>query len=247
MSERVIASDWKQWLIILVIVMAPSSVAGQNGLEAKLDQSVDFTPVRGTVREQLVQVAQHYKIPMGIEWVLQSEQKKVKPVAGQSLTVMVLLNSILQAAPEYSLNVTNGVVSVIHSRYARDSRNFLNLRIGEFTLSNANVFDASAELRLMIRATLHPELFVGGSNGGYGYGIPDENGLDIKNISFSGKDLSVRDKLNRIVSSNGNTLWLVNIAPARMMKDEPFFAQFDADQERNFSWTIIPFNKSTPK
>jgi hypothetical protein len=43
-----------------------------------------------------------------------------------------------------------------------------------------------------------------------------------------------RDVLERIVSSNGNTLWLVNIAPSRMMKNEPFFAQFDATQERDF-------------
>jgi hypothetical protein len=30
-----------------------------------------------------------------------------------------------------------------------------------------------------------------------------------------------------------------------MMKNEPFFAQFDANQERDFFWTIIPFGKST--
>ena len=245
MLERLIASHWKEWWIILVILVVPSAVAAQDGLEAKLARIPDFTPVRGTVREQLVQVARHYKVPMGIEWALQSEEKEVKPVVGHALTVMALLNSILQAAPEYSLNVRNGVVHVSYTRYTVDSRNFLNLRIAEFTLTNANVFDASAELRLKIRATLHPELFAGGSNGGYGYGIPDENGFDIENISFSGKDLTVRNILNRIVTSNGNTLWLVNIAPSRMMKHEPFFAQFDADQERGFSWTIIPFNKST--
>lgn len=246
MLDRLIVGNWKRLWIIFVITMAPLGVAAQD-LEAKLHQRADFTPAAGNVREQLVQAAQHYKIPMGIEWVLQSQEKQVKLVPGEASTVMALLQLILQAAPEYSMTMKNGVVNVSDSRYAVDSRNFLNLRIGEFKLTNADVFDAEFELRLKIRKTLHPERYVGGTVGGYGYGIPDENGLDIKNISFSGKNLSVRDILDRIVSSNGNTLWLVNIAPSRMMKDGPFFAQFDADQERNFTWTIIPFNKSTPK
>jgi len=228
MLDRLIGGNWKRLWIILVITLVPPGVAAQD-LEAKLRQRADFTPVAGSVREQLVQVAKHYNIPMGIEWVLQSQEKQVKLVPGEASTVMALLQLILQAAPEYSMTTRNGVVNVSYSRYAVDSRNFLNLRIGEFKLINANVFDAAAELRLKIRKTLHPERYVGGTVGGYGYGIPDENGLDIQNISFSGKDLSVRDTLDRIVSSNGNTLWLVNIAPSRMMKDEPFFAQFDAN------------------
>ena len=239
-----IGSNWKKLWIILVIAIASHGTSAQD-VEAKLAQRADFTPAAGSVPEQLVQVAQHYKIPMGIEWVLQPKEKHVNVAAGEASTVMVLLKSILQATPEYSMTVRNGVINVSYRRYAVDSRNFLNLRIGEFNLINANVFDAAAELRLKIRATLHPERFVGGTSGGYGYGVPDENGLNIQNISFSGKDLTVRDILDRIVSTNGNTLWLVNIAPAKMMKNEPFFAQFDANQERDFFWEIIPFNKST--
>lgn len=237
-------SNWKKLWIILFITMVPYEISAQD-VEAKLAQRADFTPAAESVREQLVQVAQHYKIPMGIEWVLQPEEERANSVAGGASTVMALLNSILQAAPNYSMTVRNGVVNVSYKRYAEDSRNFLNLRIGEFSLNKANVFDAAAELRFKIKARLHPERFAGGTNGGYGYGVPDENGLDVQSISFSGKNLNVRDILDRIVSTNGNTVWLVNIAPSRMMKNEPFFAQFDANQERDFFWTIIPFGKSS--
>lgn len=231
------ASNWKKWLIILFITMSPHGISAQD-VEAKLAQRAEFTPSAGSVQEQLIQVAQHYKIPMGIEWVIQPEKEHVKPIAGS--TVMTLLSSILQSAPNYSITVRNGVVNVSDSRYTRDSRNFLNLLIGEFSQNKANVFGASAELRFKIHRVLHPERFVGGSTQGYGYGVPDEHGLDIGNISFSAKDATVRDILDRIVAANGNTLWLVNIAPSRMMKTAPFFAQFDADQEGSFFWTIIP-------
>lgn len=244
MLGRLIGSNWNRFWIILIIALTAPGAAAQD-VEAKLAQRADFVPAAGRVREQLVQVAQHYKIPMGIEWVLQPDEKEVKLVAGGAPTVMALLNLILQANPDYSLTVRRGVVSVRDSRYTVDSRHFLNLRIGEFSLTKANVFDAEFELRFKIHATLHPERYVGGMNGGYGYGIPDENGLDVQNISFSGKNLTVRNILDRIISSNGNTLWVVNIAPSRMMKNEPFFAQFDANQETDFSWKVMPFNKPT--
>lgn len=156
------------------------------------------------------------------------------------------MNLILKSTPDYSLAVREGVVNVSDSRYATDSRNFLNLRIGEFSLTNSNVFAAEFELRYRIHATLHPELYARGMNGGYGYGFPDETGLAVKNISFAGKNLTVRTILDEVVLGNGNTLWVVNIVPSRMMKkEERFFAQFDVDQEIDFTWQILPFNKST--
>jgi hypothetical protein len=238
------ACEWKRLWIIFVITLAAGGTSAQE-LEARLTQRADFIPAEGTMREQLIQVAQHYKIPMGIEWVLQPKEKQVKLGVREAPTVMALLELILQSAPEYSLTVRRGVVSVSNSRYTVDSRNFLNIRIDEFSLKKANVFDAEAELRFKIRATLHPELYANGMNGGYGYGVPDENGFDVKTISFSGEDLTVRDILDRIVSANGNSLWMVNIVPSRMMKDEPFFAQFDNDEPASFIWRILPFRKST--
>lgn len=230
--------------IYKVIAVAPVLTAAQY-LEARLGQRADFIPASGTVRDQLVQVAQHYKIPMGIEWVLQSEEKHVKLDVSEAPTVLALLNLILQSAPYYSLTVREGVVNVSDNRYAVDSRNFLNIRIGEFSLTNANVFSAEFDLRFRIHATLHPERYAGGMNGGYGYGFPDEDGLAVKNLSFAGKDLTVRNILDRIILGNGNALWVVNIAPSRMMKkEERFFAQFDVDQEIDFVWKVLPFNKS---
>lgn len=183
---------------------------------------------------------------MGIEWVLQSEEKQVKLGVDAAPTVPALLRLILQSAPDYSLTVNEGVVNVGDHRYATDSRNFLNLRIGEFSLTNADVYGAEFELRYRIHATLHPERDAGGMNGGYGHGVPDESGFDVKNISFVGKDLTLRNILDRIVLGNGNTLWVVNIAPSRVMKkEERFFAQFDVDQDVDFVWRILPFNRST--
>lgn len=234
----------KLYAINIHRVITPTPPA--QPLEAKLAQRADFIPAAGTVRDQLVQVAQHYKIPMGIEWVLQPEEKQVKLAVSEAPSVMALLNLILQLAPDYSLTIREGVVNVSDSRYVTDTRNFLNLRIAKFSVTRVNVFAAEFELSDRIHATLHPERYAGGMNSGYGYGFPVEGGLDVMNISFSGQNLTVRNILDRIIAGNENTLWVVNIAPSRMMKNEDrFFAQFDSDQETDFTWKILPFSKST--
>lgn len=245
MLHRLSGWNWQQFWIILIVAFTPTVIAAQD-LEAKLAQRADFVPAAGSVREQLIQVAQHYKIPMGIEWAAKPEEKQVKLVAGEAPTVRALLDAILRATPDYSITIREGVVNVSDSRYVVDSLNFLNLRIDEFSVTRADVYSAGFQLRHKVRATLHPELFVGGSNGGYGHGFPDESGLQVRNISFSGKGLTVRDILNRIVSSNGNALWFVSIAPPAMMKNEPYYAQFEANEEGKFLWRIIPFINGIP-
>ena len=229
------------WMFLFILVMTNTTVA--QDVEARLAQKPDFTPTANTVRDQLVEIAQYYKIPMGIEWVDQPRPEPAPSISVEEPTVRAQLNSLLQSTPNYSLVVKDGIVSVSTKHYDADSNNFLNLNVGDFNISKANVFDAEAKLRSRIRTTLHPERYLGGSNGGYGYGVPREDGLDLKNVSFSGKDLTVRDILDRIVKSNGNTLWLVNIVPSRIMKNEPFFSQFDSQEETDFFWKIISFSR----
>jgi hypothetical protein len=125
-----------------------------------------------------------------------------------------------------------------------DGRNFLNLRIQEFSLSNANLIDASHKLRLAISLSQSPGLNYGG---GYGYGTPRDDGFDKNNISFSGQNLTVREILTKIAVANGNALWIVRLIPSQMMTNYSFFVQGPlSDEYRNatsFIWQFIPLGK----
>jgi hypothetical protein len=66
----------------------------------------------------------------------------------------------------------------------------------------------------------HPEKYTGGYNGGYGY--PGDDTLSIPNISFSRRNIAVRDVLNRIVKANGNSLWVVRLTAADINPRVPF-------------------------
>jgi hypothetical protein len=120
----------------------------------------------------------------------------------------------------------------------------LNLRIQEFSVSNANLIAASYKLRLAISLSLSSGLNYGG---GYGYGTSRDDGFDKNSISFSGRNLTVREILTKIAVANGNALWIVRLIPSQMMTNYPFFVQGPlSDEYRNatsFRWQFIPFGK----
>jgi hypothetical protein len=227
--------------VILLLVVGRILVVGQ-GLESKLSQKTDFVPSATSTKEQLIEVAQHYKIPVGIEWGnVNNRPAPHSPLAKQP-TVRDLISSILRDAPGYKLEIKAGVINIFDKSLKRSPRNFLNIRIPEYHVDKENIFGAQALLRLSIHKALNGERYESGSNGGYGFGIPRTDTFDIKNLSFSSENASVRDILNSIVGANGNALWSVELTPSRMMKTQPFFAQDEWGTNVDFVWRIVPFN-----
>jgi len=241
MSSKLRADCWIFARAVSVLLLVSGFAVAQN-LSSKLSQRADFIPNSKSPKNQLIELAQHYKLPMGIEWIGAPDQKERTLSIKAQPTVRAMIGMILQQTPGYILRIKNGVVNISIYSVAESPRNFLNLRIGEYYANKVNVFGAESLLRMAIARTLHPELYLGGTNGGFGYGVPREDGLDVKNISFSGTNLTVRDVLNTLVRENGNSLWVVELNVSKMMKDEPFFVQrsYGSDVQTHFTWQIIP-------
>jgi|GEM_PF-2877060 len=225
---------------VVIVLAVKGLVYGQN-LELKLSREASFVPQSTSVLEQLIEVAKYYQIPMGIEWVDQSDANVFTLPKDRQMTVQNLIAELLSHSQDYQAKVENGVLHIAQSTLATDTKNFLNLRISEFQVDKANLFGASFMLRMKIRMMLHPEQYAGGWNGGYGE--PSIYGFDIKNITVSGRNLTVREILNKIITANGNALWVVRLDPSKMMADEPFFAQGpvnkDGQSATGFYWQFI--------
>lgn len=220
------------------MLLAVSCCINAQSLESRLGRKASFIPHSESGLEQLISVAQFYKIPMGIEWANQTEPAiSARPVR-KGITVRGLINTILKRHVGYEARTENGVLHVVNPQFGASPQNFLNLRISEFLVKDANVFDAEASLKLKIDMTLHPERYAGGWNGGYG--SPRINGFDIENITFSGRNLSVREILNKIVVANGNAMWVVRFNPSNLILNERFFAQDEGGQSAGFHWRLIP-------
>jgi hypothetical protein len=240
-------------VLLIVLLWLSASAAGQTrrsdraSIEFKLSQETSFIPQSASALEQLTEAAQYYQLPMGIEWVGQSSIHVPKPLYASRRTVRSLIDTILQQVPGYRARVENGVLNIARAAITDTPKNFLNLRIPEFQVDRANLYDCNALLRLKINMMLHPELYKGGVGGGYGYGVPSEDRFDANSITFSGRNLTVREILNKIVAINGNTLWVVQLVPNKEMTGEPFFAQGPLDEAGrpplDFHWQFVPLDK----
>ncbi|HXG63489.1 MAG TPA: hypothetical protein VNO70_00180 [Blastocatellia bacterium] len=227
--------------VIGATLLLQGLTCGQS-LNSKLLQEASFVPKSTLAVDQLIEVAQHYQIPMGIEWIEQPGTNAPLLPQKKPKTVRDLLAAILQQSPGYRMKAIDGVLHIYNQKFVTDQRNFLNLRIPEFRLDRANVFDANARLRLQIKMTLHPELYARGWNGGYT--SPPGHTLDVENITFSGRNLTVREILSKISAANGNTLWVVFLDPSKRMAGERFYASGSVSGEAtDFHWRFIPLKK----
>ncbi len=225
-----------------VMVLAFSLVSKAQTLEAKLSQRVSFAPQSSSPLGQLLEVAQHYEIPMGIEWIDESEAGTKAPTLSKrdQQTVQDFINEILQGTQGYRAQKNAGVLNVARPRLAVSPKNFLNISIPEFQVRRATLFDAEALLRLKLEMFLHPERYAQGWNGGWG-NAPGSV-FDVQNATFSGHDLTVRQILNNIVAANGNALWIVHLTPSTTMATGRFFAQspYTTGGEERFYWQFVP-------
>src|ERR1041385_7486022 len=129
--------------VLVLILMAEGFAFGQSrSVGQKLLQKAAFVPKSTSAVGQLLEIARYYEIPMGIEFAEQSNTEvSALPVEDQR-TVQSLVDEILRGIPGYRAESYDGILHISNPTLEADPRNFLNLRISEFVISNASVFDA---------------------------------------------------------------------------------------------------------
>jgi hypothetical protein len=120
----------KLTILLTVLLWLSASAAGQTrgpdraSIESKLSQETSFVPQSASALEQLTEVAQHYQVPMGIEWIGQLDVRIPKPLYPSRRTVRSLIDTILQQVPGYRARVVNGVLNIARGGYYRYSKEF---------------------------------------------------------------------------------------------------------------------------
>lgn len=212
-------------------------------LESKLSQKALFIPKSKSALERLIEVARNYRIPMGLEWLEQSDGDDDSPFLNESYeTVRQLIHAILAHSPAYQVRTEEGILYIAQPFVAASHKNFLNLRISRYEVKDVNLFDAEEQLRIRINLLLFPQLYKNGYGGGYGY--PPDHVFTARNITASGSDLTIRSVLNKIAASSGNALWVVQLTPKELTSERSSWEQKRPDKyghaKINSRWRFIP-------
>lgn len=231
-------------LLSIVLLGTSSTIFGQS-LDQKLKQDcATYDSDKRTTLEQLIELAQRFKLPMGIEWVDRPGETTAKPIHLRDVSVKDVTSYILNQQAGYRFVVEDALIQVSATALADDPLNFLNSRFSSYSVQNDSLQEASYWLRVRIRRSLHP-----GQNGGGGFGGTSAQ-ADFNNptITFSMTNATVREILNRLVLAQGNSLWVVHLKPELLMDGEPFYAQAVSATTgkglSEFTWVLIPLSSS---
>jgi len=207
-----------------LLVWAGCGVAVRgDSLEEKLATVTDFVPKAVAPVDQLIEVAQRFKIPMAIEWVERASLDQTP--SSRKRSVRELIKEI--ASPEHRVEVDDGLVRIYSPTKSVHPFNFLNIRLERYTAKEADLFDAEDQLRWAIRFTLEPEKYRNGYNGGYGHAA--DHIFQITKFTLSESNVTIREVLNRIALAQGNALWVATIKSEDLEGYEPCWQRTRAD------------------
>ena len=191
-----------------------------QSLEEKLGAVTDYVPKAEAPLDQLVEIAQRFSIPMGIEW---AERAATAPpdqtLRSEKRSVRELIEEIAGTSPGYRVVVDDGLVRIYPLMEAVHPFNPLNIRLKNYRVKNDDLFAAEDALRWAIRFELEPAKYRNGYGGGYGYGA--DRILEIPKLTLSESDITIREVLNRLTLAHGNTLWVARIKSEDLEGDEP--------------------------
>lgn len=213
--------------LLTISFALPFSVRAQTVRE-KLQQPANYRLRATAPDEQLVEVAQHFKIPMAIEWLDE------KPATGQVAdlkfdkgSVLELIRAIVDRAPQENLIVEDRIVRVFPPSAFNNRLNFLNLRLKEYCVKDESVLGAEFAVRIEIDAMLYPKEFKHGFNGGYGGG---EKLLWIEAINICVYKPSIRQLLTEIAAQSGQAGWIAHLKPEELKGKNPFWKGVPIDE-----------------
>ena len=210
----------KMSLLILPFALS-SPICGQS-LETKLNRDLaSYDSNRATTLEQLLELAQRFQLPMGIEWVDTPNEKPARPIQERNIKLRDVISRILSAQDGYKFVVANGLVQVMANGIDADSLNFLNITLPSYGAKMKSLWEVSYWLQVRIKVYLHPERNFGGGFGGTSAQADFNN----RTITFSVVGSTVRQILNKIAVAQGNCLWVVHLNPSQLMEGERFYAQ----------------------
>jgi hypothetical protein len=237
--------------VVVAIPCVLSCLSAQT-LTEKLSQRADYMPAGPQPLDQLIDLAKHYQLPMGIEWIDEPESSASETnlqtppedppqaqLKNNRVTLLQLVRRMVAQIPGYTVSTAYGILLISKPGIAASEKNLLNLKMPAYRVRDADAHEAEFQLRLKIAMTLNPEAYANGYGGGYG-DAPDTP-LWIKNINIAGQGMTVREILSRIVEQNGHILWLVEFAPSKTNPDDSYFAQGEWPTPE-FHWLLIPLS-----
>lgn len=198
-------------LLLLLVLIQPGGISfaqeESHLLQAKLQTTLDnYTLNEDTFLQALTKVAGQFELPMGIVWI---KNQKTSPRINRRWTHVTLyqvMKTLVGSQPGYDFEVKNGVVRVFPHGDLEDKKSFLNIKIDEFEVKNEVAGWTNHRLHVLVKRIVSPPP---PSPPGAGEAWSFGSNADDRPVSFTLKNVTVRDVLDRLTLSSASKIWIV--------------------------------------
>jgi hypothetical protein len=210
-------------LIIFVLITYPGRAVRSSGDRQAMSLSHllsvrirEFGGENASMAHILVHLAYSQHLPIALEYIDHAALAAHPTPRLRGVTVGEALRTIVAVCPEYSVDVSHGVVEIYSPLARRDGSNLLNTIIPRFTVTNLDAGVASAALLDAVFAQRRPGMSVAHSVAGVGG----------ERLSLSVMNMPVYAILNKIIALQGGSIWTVTVPPQKLSepKDTPWHA-----------------------
>jgi hypothetical protein len=200
------------YLILSGLLGSTPSMASTHPIQAKLQTRVSTYSLRsGDFAHALISFADHFELPIGIEWVQSPETLSDVNQSWRDLTVSQMLKSMVKSQPGYIIEISGEIIHVFPEATHSSSQNFLNLKISNFKVKSQVVEVASHRLRDLVRSQVSQSEPKSQASRGIGYS--QATNLDDPRFSASIEDATVRQVLDKLITASDRKIWIVTLVP----------------------------------
>jgi hypothetical protein len=186
------------------IVSLANSPVVNHELTLKLKTPVrQYTLKASSFLEALMQVADQFRIPMGIAWVDTPPARTRVSLSLKSTTVEEIIEAIAKSQPGYSVQVSDGVVHIFSTQVPA-SQNFLLLKVDKFEARHEVVQMAQRRLRELVQDSVAPPM---PTRGGIAGSLITNVGEP--KISVDVNDAKVYQVLDSLAIASPKKVWVV--------------------------------------
>lgn len=196
-------------LATLVVPPAYSTQASSAYLSTRLDATVtQYSLAAPSLVHALHRLATDFKLPMGVEWVRDTDSLRPVRLSWDGVKVSQILAAVVAEYPPYRLSTEGAIIHVFHEDVRVSPSDPLALHLGPIDIRDEQLGVASAQrLRSTVSRARQPRL-PAGEAGSAATGFGGD-----KRVSVKASNPTLREALDALALSAAEVIWIVTYPP----------------------------------
>ncbi len=194
-------------------LLAPTAKSAESEIptsfEKRLHKPISiFDARRGSFVQNLLGIVYRFQLPLALEYVDPRAVTEPSGMVLRDVTARQAIEALVQRLPEYRVSFSNGLVDIYSPKARTDNSNLLNVTIPclevsrmDASMASEMVFDALATATGFRGPIFHSVAGAGG-----------------KQVTISVRQMKVYEILNKIVSMQGKSVWVVSVPPNKLSR-----------------------------